>query len=463
MIETPIIPVEQTFSCRPGNAELDHRAIAIFCCTGFFLGGDTYFRNQFVLQPGHRYTLDSEDKVISSEKLFSWHYSPRIVTFKQVVEEFAHLFEQIVNEQTNGRNVILPLSGGLDSRTQASALRSRADAVTAYSYEFLDGIPETHYGETIAKRCDFTFHRMTVGRGYLWGYIERLAAINGCYSEFTHPRQMAYVRQYESMGDVFSLGHWGDVLFDDMRVPGNLGYDDQLVAVKSKITKRGGIELANALWEAWGLEGKFEEYFTARVAELLGDIRIDDANARIRAFKSLYWAPRWTSVNLNVFAEAKPVTLPYYDDRMCRFICTVPERWLAGRRIQIEYLKMTAPYLAKIPWQAHRPFNLYNYQWDKFPWNLPIKMSKKTVGLARKMRRRPLIQRNWELQFVGDENDLQLRRWLFGNKALQELVPVQVIKEFYHKFKGGDARHYSHAVSMLLTLSLFAHRQRGGS
>ncbi|MBK7870832.1 MAG: hypothetical protein IPJ74_09160 [Saprospiraceae bacterium] len=127
------------------------------------------------------------------------------------------------------------------------------------------------------------------------------------------------------------------------------------------------MELGSALWQAWGLEGVFGDYLHGRIETLLCGIDIDNANARIRAFKSLYWAPRWTSTNLQVFAAARPMALHYYHDEMCQFICTVPEKHLAGRQIQIEYLKMKAPELARIPWQDHRPFNLYNYHLDKTP------------------------------------------------------------------------------------------------
>ena len=39
--------------------------------------------------------------------------------------EFTEIFENIININTNGKNLILPLSGGLDSRTLATALRKK--------------------------------------------------------------------------------------------------------------------------------------------------------------------------------------------------------------------------------------------------------------------------------------------------------------------------------------------------
>lgn len=95
-------------------------------------------------------------------------------------------------EQSENKKVILALSGGLDSRTQACGLHHVGANVNSYSYSFSGGHDETKYSEKIAKVCDFPFHNWKIPNGYLWNKIEDLAKINGCYSDFTHPRQMAF-------------------------------------------------------------------------------------------------------------------------------------------------------------------------------------------------------------------------------------------------------------------------------
>ncbi len=439
---------------------IDRIAVCTFAATGFFLEKDTFYQGQSALQPAREYVFDVNGNIRSEQSWFRWHYAPRNISLKQATEEFAHQFERIVHGQTSGRRVILPLSGGLDSRTLAAALRDHPD-VAAFSYEFPRGIPETRFARAIARAMVFSFKDLTVSRGYLWDKIEQLAVINGCYAEFTHPRQMAFLDEYAAMGEIFFLGHWGDVLFDDMGVPDDLPFDHQVDVVLKKVLKKGGMELGHALWQAWGLAGDFSGYLRARIEGLLRAIDIESANARIRAFKSMYWAPRWTSVNLQVFAAARPIALPYYHDDMCRFICTVPERYLAGRQIQIEYLKMVAPELARIPWQDQRPFNLYNYHWNKAPWNLPYRVWDKVQRSLRNLWGKPLIQRNWELQFLAEENDRQLRAHLFNNPAFAGFVPQDLVREFYRKFREVDAVQYAHPLSMLLTLSVFCRKQAG--
>ncbi|WP_452231439.1 asparagine synthase-related protein [Lacinutrix sp. MEBiC02595] len=451
-ITTDIIPIEQQFVGTP--QALDYEAICVFVATGFFLDTDTYYKGLEVLKPGKNYVLDEKsNKILSETSYFKWHYTPKERPLIQIVSEFADLFETIIKEQTAGKKVILPLSGGLDSRTQAVALHHLNIPVQSYSYAFTGGHDETKYSKRIAATCDFAFQDFKIPNGYLWDVIKPLSEINNCYSEFTHPRQMAFKEDYASMGDVFSLGHWGDVLFDDMGVSEDASTEEQVAMLLKKIVKKDGLLLAERIWKTQGFPGDFITYFKKRITKLLVDIHIpNSANAQIRAFKSLYWAPRWTSINLSVFQSERPITLPYYDARMCDFICSVPEKYLAGRQIQIEYIKLRMPALAKLTWQEQRPFNLYNYAYNKTPWNLPYRILNKLQRLAASV---PYVQRNWELQFTGEHNDAALQDWLFHDFKGEQFVSSAIRKEFYTLFKDTDGVFYAHSVSMLLTLSLF--------
>lgn len=454
-MKTNIIPHRQVFGNTGNENSLNLKAICIFAAAGFFLEKDTYYNNLEALQPATDYSFNENGFLENSKKYWSWNYSPREISFKQATEEFAHLFENITNENLKGKNVILPLSGGLDSRTQAAGLNKGMN-VKAYSYKFQNSFDETKYGKEICKKKGIPFDEFIIPRGYLWNIINELSEINQCYADFTHPRQMAVIEKIKKLGNVFYLGHWGDVLFDDMGVEDDITFDVQVDVLVKKILKRGGKELAEALWKQWDLKDNFESYFRNRISDLLREIKIDNANSGIRAFKSMYWAPRWTSANMNVFSDCHPVVLPYYDDAMSKFICTVPENYLSGRQIQIEYIKMKDPSLAEIPWQTYDPLNLYNYKRYNSKTRIPYRILKKVKReIKNKLSGSKLTTRNWEIQFIGEENDKELRKHLFENKNLNELIPEKIIKEFYDKFKNTDSVYYSHPVSMLLTLSLF--------
>ena len=349
--------------------------------------------------------------------------------------------------------MILPLSGGLDSRSQAVALHKLGKQVQSYSYSFQRGYKEHAISEQIAKLCDFDFQAFEIPPNYLWDKIDELADINQCYSEFTHPRQMAVLDEFKKMQGVFSLGHWGDVLFDQGG-PEGIQDSDLVIYILKKVVKKGGMELAEALWKSWELDGDFKSYIYDTTQSLLDKIDIQNTSAKVRAFKSMYWAPRWTSINLSVFEAAHPITLPYYDDRMCQLICEIPEAHLANRQLQIEYIKQQNPQVAQVTWQDQKPFNLYNYHKNIAPYNFPYRVIDKLKREFSEKMGKKYIQRNWELQFLGQENEKNLLTHLEDPK-FKEFIDPKVVQTMYDKFKREDAVYYSHAVSMMLTLSVW--------
>lgn len=449
---TQILPSKQSFAKIRAPHELNLKAIAIYVATGFFLDSDTFFKDEVCLLPAHDHTLDNEGYLVDSKPWFEWYYKPRQLSFNDALDEYQALLRLIIKEQLGDSKVILPLSGGLDSRSQALIFNGLNNEVKAYSYSFSGGFPEHKISEKVAKVCGFKFQKFEIPKGYLWDHIEDLARINGCYSEFTHPRQMAILDDLKQMKGQFSLGHWGDVLFD-RGVPEGTEASEIIPLLYKKMVKKDGLELAKQLWDYWSIEGDFETYLTQRLDGLLSKIKIDNVSAKVRAFKTSQWAHRWTSTNLSIFENAHPIHLPYYDNRMCEFICTIPEDYLADRKLQLAHL-MTNDDLASITWHDQKPFNLKNYKYNKVPYNLPYRVVDKLKREFRGVIGDPHIQRNFELQFLGDYNDNNLKGYLF-NKSHFDFIPETIVRSFYNKFKNEDYVRYSHSVSMLLTLSLW--------
>ncbi|WP_242117957.1 asparagine synthase-related protein [Aestuariivivens sediminicola] len=452
-VTTPIIPTHQTFAKVKAPHELHLEAICVFVAIGFFLDQDTYWKDKVVLAPASYHDIDDQGFLICSKPWFRWHSTPSISDFTEALEAYSDLFEDIIAKQSKGKQVILPLSGGLDSRTQAVALHRLKREVFSYSYEFQQGYPETKIARKIAEVCDFEFEGYTIPKGYLWSVLDRLFELNGGYSDFTSPRQMAVVDYLEGKGEVFSLGHWGDVLFDSMQLP-SLSEGEQVEVLMSKLLKRGGPELAQSLWQHWGLSGEFMDYFRSRISALLSKINIENTNAKLRTFKSLYWAPRWTTVNLSVFGSLAPITLPFYDDAMCQFICSLPENMLSNRKLQIAYIKHKMPELAKISWQNHRPFHLYNYNLNRVPYNLPYRGLKKIQRIMTTLTGKPYVQRNWELQFLGDANRVHLLKHINGDRFF-EFIPKDIVLAYCDTFYKNKALEHAHPINMLLVLSQF--------
>ena len=424
--------------------DIDLRSIAEWIACGFFLGDKNFTK----LKYGH-------DEYYRAKE--SWYYEPRNISFNSAVEEFTHIFETLIFKNIKNKKIILPLSGGLDSRTIASALRKKKKIVT-YSYEFLEGVKETKYAKQISDEMGWPFYKYLIPRGYLWEKIEKLAEINSCQSDFTHPRQMAVIDQISNLGDLIISGQWGDVLFDLSKLSHRANLDDQTGYLFNKIVKPGGLALSKSLWQEWGFSGQFEEILFNRIKELLLEIKINNPNRRVQAFKSIHWAQRWANPNLKIFSKNCELFIPYYENSICEFICTVPDRYLEDRKIQIKYLQNRSPALARIPWQVY-DLNLYNYQYFNNIY-LPRRAYRYLTRLLNEkiFKNPPKVQRNWELQFLGAENSKRLEYWLFEKKLLNNIISPKLIHTFYEKFQTNNKIIFSHPISMLLTLSVWCEK-----
>ena len=421
---------------------IDYSSIAVWFSTGFFLGNKHFY----------------SDKIYEPTNLgpnFEWFYNPRDISFNQAVDEFADLFESLIKNKVKGKKIILPISGGLDSRTIAAALSKKKNNIVAISYEFEGGIKETEYAKRIAEILDWEFHSFTIPNGYLWGKLSEISLINNCLIDFTYSRQAAVIDQISYYGDLLISGQWGDVLFDNPGIKSNANLKDQIRFITKKIVKPSGFELASALWRYWDIEGRFENELNKEIMNHLSDIKISNPISRVRAFKSIHWANRWANEGLKIFTRRNEMFIPYYSNEICEFICTVPEKYLADRKIQIEYIKRKSPELARVLWQKY-DMNLYKYKYfNSIYYPLRISRYLNRIFKEKLLNIPSIIERNWELQFLGKENDIQLKKWLFDNPELNKIVPNNIVEDFYNKFKYVNKIKYSHSIGMLLSLSVW--------
>lgn len=444
-----IIPKVQV---RTGSKdELDIESICLFLSLGFFPGCRTFYRGLRQHASASVTVTDETGNVVSSSRHFEWHHTPREISFSQAVDEYADLFETLVAE-TSSEGYTIPVSGGLDSRTLVAACHHLGIPFKGYAYSFRNGIDENRFGREMSKKLGFPFHEFHIEKGTLWSYIDRLSETTECYAEFSHARQYSVFDELKSLGGRFLLGHAGDIFFDGLNLQGPMSDGEQLDYVWKKYVKESGFELATSVWRQWGCQGEFKEFLREVLRSELQSIRIQDTTARLRAFKIDTYFNRLSCTNIALFRQFGPNTLPYCDDRIVKFICTVPEKWLDARKIQIEYLKRRSRALASVTWQDHRPFNLYHYHWDRPPFNYPYRAYRKMV---RMLTKQDTVRRNWELQYSGEANMSKLRAHVYRDGRLDALIDPGVSEKVLTSFQHGDAVRNYHATTMLVTLSSF--------
>jgi hypothetical protein len=88
------------------------------------------------------------------------------------------------------------------------------------------------------------------------------------------------------------------------------------------------------------------------------------------------------------------------------------------------------------------------------PYNIPYKLKNKFKRAFNSIIGKSYIQRNWELQFMGDQNKKQLVDSLFGNQT-EEWISKSLLSYYINQFYTESFTQNAHALNMLLVLSKF--------
>lgn len=432
--------------------DLDWEALTSFCAFGFCPADRTFLADVRVLRPATHYRFDARGGLLSAERYWEWHYEPdHGRSYAATVEAFAERFQTVMDEMLAEGRIALPISGGLDSRSTVAAVRAGSPVVErlwAYSYGYGDDSIETRIAAQVAAARGLSFSAFAV-QPYLFAQLPRvLASIEG-FQDVTQARQASAVEAIGAQSDYVIAAHLGDLLLDDMGVTGSERGDLVAVAMH-KFHKPGNDWLLAHLCRPHLGQTKPDELLHDQLAAELARIPLDDADFTIKALKTDQWSARWTTASLRMYQSAAFPRLPFYDTRLIDFFTTVPTEFVAGRRLQLDYLRRTAPDLARVPWQATGR-DLFDDGGFR-PRHLGQRVARKARAVATGRR---VLERNWEVQFLGASGRDGLHEWLLRpGRRLHELVPAGAIADLLAAFERDPwAGKRSYAVAQLLTLS----------
>lgn len=441
---------------------LDWEGLNAFFALGFFGADRTFLEDVRQLRPAIHLVLDADGSVRSEERYWSWWFAPDDhATLDDQVVAFGQLFGAVMDEMTAGGPVALPISGGLDSRSTVAALsRSRAgsEEIWAYSYGYDPFSIETNIAWQVAAARQMHFDTFTI-EPYLFDRLDQvLDAVEG-FQDVTQSRQAGVSAALQAHADHVIAAHWGDVMLGDL---GLVGVEPD--AMTGHALTDHAIRLMSKPGHPWLLDhlcrprlagedpARLLQCDVGRELDRVGHLA--DPEYRLKAYKTDQWSARWTTASLRMFQAAVFPRLPFYDTRLSDYFATVSSRYVAGRRLQIEYIKRYAPDLARITWQQTGR-DLYSDQPGML--DLPRRAWRRAWRVA---TGQTVIERNWEVQFLNEQGRRGLEQWLLApGLALHELVaPADVtglLDAFYYD-PLAEKRGYT--VSMLLTFSAWLER-----
>lgn len=208
-----------------GLDRLDETAAEEFSLTGYVTGQDTLFPALKQVQAGEVVYLDPEDPVgVQSQRWYRFTHSERaewgVRESTQKLTQAAQAAVQRLVDLADGRQIVIPLSGGLDSRLIALFLhRLGYTHVLCYTY----GRPSDHevaISRQIAAKLGLEWHcveydRMTWKEAWATPAREKYQEFAGGWSVLPHIQDWLAVREMSFQGllkpgCVIAPGHSGD-------------------------------------------------------------------------------------------------------------------------------------------------------------------------------------------------------------------------------------------------------------
>lgn len=427
---------------------LDWEAIAGFFNFGFFLDDRTYYQDVRILYPASIYRISAHGDVLEVKPYWQWfHRVDTSRSYADTINEYHRLLNQAVQRTMKSGRAVLPVSGGLDSRSLAMMMPGGSKA---YSYGYTRDSIETHIAAQIAQARKFDFTAFTI-RPYLFDNILEIAhALHGS-QDIVQARQIFIRRWLQTNGDSVLSGLWGDVWCDQMGLADGVPEGTTAAAHAAyKMQKNGSKWLLDHVIAPQLAYDDVRAFLWEWVAKGIAQYdHIEDADFRVKAFKTAQWAFRWSNAAIRAFELGAVPRVPYYDVDLVDFFCTVPTEFVRDRRIQIDHIKQYAPELARIRWQQAGA-NLYLAEYGYW-LGLPRRAVKKAY---RQLTKTPVIQRNWEVQFFSPNGREQLNRWLMNDDLkLREFVPARVVGSLLDELYTQPAAGTGYTTSMLLSFS----------
>jgi asparagine synthetase B (glutamine-hydrolysing) len=428
---------------------LDWSALSGFFAMGFFPEDRTHFEELQILRPATHSVFDATGLIVREERYWQWEHTPeKAPRFEDALESFGGTLGGVMRDDTANGRIAVPISGGLDSRTTVALLPKDRDRLWCYSYGYGRDSVETRIARQVAEARGLACETLSIDE-YLFGRMDDVLAATEGFNDVTLTRQVSVAGRLATQSDAVIGAHMGDLWL------GHASEATDTDAALDKVLKQGRRWLLDHLC-APRLTEHPESLVREGVARELERVsHITDLDFRMKAFKTDGWCFRWTAAGLRAYQLGAFPRLPFYDTRVADLFCTLPTDYVRDRRLQVEWLKRYAPDLARITWQQHDA-DLYSYKYAN-----TLLLPKRAMKKARRLfTRRPVIERNWEVQFLSAAGQEHLRDALTRpGRHVHEFVSAAAITELLDRFFARpleEKRGYT--VSMLLTFSEWLER-----
>ncbi|MGH7339280.1 MAG: asparagine synthase-related protein, partial [Candidatus Rokuibacteriota bacterium] len=337
-----------------GSTEPNATANAEFPLTGYVTGEETLYSGVRQLQAG---SVLSFDEACSDGPQRAPYYEFRHREFftddtgalvARLDEVHGRVFRRLI-ASLEGRPIVVPLSGGYDSRLIAVGLRALGvKDVVCYSY----GVPGNWESRVSRELADYL--------GFRWEFVPysaerwRAWASTEAFREyFRSAGNLTSVPHVQDWPAVFELGRQGKLPPAGVFIPGHTGdfvtggHVPKWYVRRSRVSRR---ELLDSIFRAhyslwdWpsGRERELAALFDRRIEGIIGpvpDCSPEEAADRYERWELQERQAKFICNSLRVYEGfGHEWRLPWYDAELIDFWARVPLGLRTGRRLYLDYV-----------------------------------------------------------------------------------------------------------------------------
>lgn len=407
-------------------SDIDENQAQMMAMAGYTVADKTLYKGVRSVQPGHFVFLNGENP-ISTENCYA-RFSPWQVDntlsdedwLEGAKDQLTGLMQRTA-ATANGRQILLPLSAGLDSRLIASGLKAVGyDNVVCFSYG-LQGNYEAEAAKRIASHL-----------GFPWYFVP---------STPTLFRQRRNTTTYQSF----------------------LSYADALTAVPTEQDATIISQLHNAPWarnDAIIINGQTGDFITGgHVPDTLTNMpvtssrndredKIFDATVKkhFSLWQSLRTPERLEIIRNLLFKEVEQAGAPMNDATLCYSLYEYSE--FANR--QIKYVV-----------QGQRAYDYYGFQWQLPLWEPDMIRFWQSVPLHLKVGQQLYRDSLTDMNWGGVWRDFPVRSWITPSwirplRSLAKLLCAPGGKDFWHRM---ERRFFAYHMDVLTNYGVCSWRE----
>ncbi|WP_410508286.1 asparagine synthase-related protein [Methanosarcina hadiensis] len=325
------------------NQRLNEEKAAEFMVTGYVTGNETLFDDIKQVRNGEFLIYQKNEKRLESYCYFKFlhgdfYESPETGLIEMLDQILVNVFSRLIESTSRlGKRLVVPLSGGLDSRIIVAMLkRLGASDVTCVSY-----------GRKGSRESEISKH-VAEALGYEWLFVEYTAKKwHECYNS----KEADLFREWA--GNLSSLPHMqdypavkelktqGKVPENSVFVPGHTGYGTYIPDSMSFDSEACMAASLKKHYNLWPYGQELEKIFKQRISKSISELEIKDdetfANA-IEYFDSNERQPKFIYNSVRVYEFfGYEWRIPLCDTELIEFFLRVPLKYRRNCNLYKKY------------------------------------------------------------------------------------------------------------------------------